>query len=148
MDPLSRLMEEMRALPEEDDPVQAREEELLNSIAGIGDSPLAVRVQEREGIPVLRVEGELDVSTAPELQARMDEVLARSPSALVVDLSYADYIDSRGMGILLQASGRLPNRLAVVTPKERLVRLFQATGLSRRLLLHRTLPEALADLKE
>lgn len=55
---------------------------------------------------VLSVAGELDVATAVELRAAVDEVLAEAPSQLVIDLSPASFIDSTGAGELMKAAKR------------------------------------------
>jgi len=110
---------------------------------GETDEPLTVRLIQRDGTPVIQLQGELDMYTAGLFRARLEEALAGRPPALVVDLSGAAYVDSSGLAILLRAAGQLPGRLHVVSPKERITRLFQATGLTNRMKLHRSLPEAL-----
>lgn len=130
--------------PDPDDPLAAREQEVMAGLAdGETDEPLTVRLTHREGAPVIQLRGELDMYTAGLFRARMEEALAGRPPALVVDLSAAAYVDSSGLAILLRAAGQLPGRLHVVSPKERITRLFQATGLTSRMKLHRSLAEAL-----
>jgi anti-sigma B factor antagonist len=130
--------------PDPDDPLAAREQEVMAGIAeGETDQPLSVRLSQRDGVPVIQLRGELDMYTAGLFRARMEEALAGRPPALVVDLSGAAYVDSSGLAILLRAAGQLPGRLHVVSPKERVTRLFQATGLSGRMKLHRSLAEAM-----
>ena len=127
-----------------DDPLAAREQEVMAGLAeGETDEPLTVRLLQRDGTPVIQLQGELDMYTAGLFRARLEEALAGRPPALVVDLSGAAYVDSSGLAILLRAAGQLPGRLHVVSPKERITRLFQATGLTNRMKLHRSLPEAL-----
>jgi anti-anti-sigma factor len=48
------------------------------------------------GVPVLRVTGELDLTTAPLLGAAGDEEFALRPAALTVDLSPTTFLDSSG----------------------------------------------------
>jgi anti-anti-sigma factor len=72
------------------------------------------------GRPTLTVRGELDLSTAPELAAAVDDELARHPAALVVDLTPATFLDSSGARQLAKIA-RLALRdgveLSVVCPR-------------------------------
>lgn len=53
------------------------------------------------GRPALTVRGELDLSTAPRLDAAADEFLAGSGDELVVDLTATTFLDSSGARTLL-----------------------------------------------
>ena len=50
---------------------------------------------------VLRVTGEVDLSTAPMLRERIRELAARGAVHLIADLSQVDFIDSTGLGVLV-----------------------------------------------
>jgi len=145
-----RLDEDTGSEPE--DPVEARERAFMASLRDREvQTNLEVRITERQGIPVIQVEGELDLYTADAFRVRLEEVLAGQPQALVVDLTGAPFIDSSGLTLLLRAAHRLEGALAVVSPNERITRLFRATGMGKAIALHRALPqavEALADFLE
>jgi anti-sigma B factor antagonist len=132
------------------DPLEAREKELMGDLlAGPEEdsgAPLRVRITRRGEVPILHVEGELDLYTAQPFQQELDGALAGSPPALVIDLTRVPYIDSSGFVVILRATKRVPGPIAVVTPRDRILRLFQATGLNHALSLYRTLPEALREL--
>ena len=53
------------------------------------------------GRAALTVRGELDVATAPLLTAAVESLLATSPSAVVVDLTPTEFLDSSGARALL-----------------------------------------------
>lgn len=53
----------------------------------------------------LRLLGELDLGTAPVLEERLNE-LRTQKRAVRLDLSTLEFIDSTGIGLLLQAVGR------------------------------------------
>ena len=55
---------------------------------------------------VLTLVGELDLATAPVLQERLDAAL-RGKAAVVIDLSRLRFIDSSGLGMLVQAERQL-----------------------------------------
>jgi anti-sigma B factor antagonist len=56
---------------------------------------------------VLRVEGEIDVLTAPRLTARLERIMRRHRGDVVLDLTNTEFIDSAGLGVLLSARRRL-----------------------------------------
>ena len=49
----------------------------------------------------LRIAGELDAITAPELRSAFDALAAEEPSRVVLDLSALDLIDSSGVGAIV-----------------------------------------------
>ncbi|MEA2391382.1 MAG: anti-sigma factor antagonist [Solirubrobacteraceae bacterium] len=57
------------------------------------------------GVAVVRLEGEHDIYTAPELRERIYSVISDG-SPLVIDLSTATFVDSSVLGVLLGARGR------------------------------------------
>jgi anti-sigma B factor antagonist len=56
-----------------------------------------------ESPPVLRIAGEIDISTADQLRHALDDALAAGPE-VVVDMSEVTFIDACGLGVLLQAA--------------------------------------------
>ena len=70
----------------------------------------------------------------------------RAPERLVVDLSRVTFIDSTGLGVLIEARTRLPNRQSflLASPGLETRRALEISGLSRHFALHETLDDALA----
>jgi anti-sigma B factor antagonist len=65
---------------------------------------LGIRVERQNGQACLLVVGELDVATAPALLDAVGQLLATGEdSTLVVDLTGVEFLDSSGLGALLQA---------------------------------------------
>jgi anti-anti-sigma factor len=91
----------------------------------------AIRFERQPGR--LLVMGDLDMSTAPEL----DRALARyDGQALVVDLGAVDFIDSSGIHVLVRAR-RLHPDVRVENPSATARRIFDLAGVTE-LLLHPT----------
>jgi anti-anti-sigma factor len=61
-------------------------------------------------ILTVRVEGELDLLTAPKLVAEVDQLLRVDPVDVVLDLEETLFIDSAGLAILLNLQRRLDHR--------------------------------------
>lgn len=56
--------------------------------------------------PVLRLVGELDLTTAPRLHDAVEAELAREPARLVLDLTPTTFLDSSGARTLAQLARR------------------------------------------
>jgi len=59
---------------------------------------------------LMRVAGELDVLTVPQLASRLDELIRSHAEDLVINLDAATFIDSVGLHALLNAQRRLARR--------------------------------------
>lgn len=86
----------------------------------------------REGDAVtVAVAGEIDLSTADQLDAAIREAEKTETNRIVVDLSDLSFVDSTGLSVLLEASQRSRrngNRLSFVPSKhEAVTRLFALT---------------------
>ena len=99
---------------------------------------LAVSVEaERTNVTVVALSGELDLSTIPLLERRLlAEVVSKG--AVVVDLTDVSFIDSSGIGLLIQAfrSGGEERMLhTVITEGTQVERVFRLAGIDRALPL-------------
>ena len=70
--------------------------------------PFLARSEQRDGrVWVVRVSGELDVATAPQLQSVLDEVVESDPSAVMLDLESLDFLNSTGITVLARTRRHL-----------------------------------------
>jgi anti-sigma B factor antagonist len=60
-----------------------------------------------DGATVLRIIGEFDSITAPELRPAFDELAAAKPSRVVLDLSGLRLVDSSGIGAIVSLFKRV-----------------------------------------
>ena len=84
-----------------------------------------------DGRVLMRLAGELDLSSTPVLEQRLREALD-SGRQLVVDLRNLDFMDSTGLTLLVRwARGAEQDgyELALVRGEPRVHRLFELTGL-------------------
>lgn len=56
---------------------------------------------------ILRIEGELDALTVPEIRAALDALVAEEPKHVVIDLTALRLIDSSGVGAIVSLFKRL-----------------------------------------
>jgi anti-sigma B factor antagonist len=98
------------------------------------------------GCAVLRVGGEVDVYSAPQLRERVIQLVADGIRHIVADLREVDFLDSTGLGALVGSLKRLREQdgsLRLVTRAGRIPQLFSITGLDRVFALHPSVPEAI-----
>jgi len=100
-------------------------------------SPVTPRFQfddERSdgGAHVINVRGEIHMSTAPGLSRGLTEAIERGHTAIVLDLSGVEFIDSTGLSVLLSGLRQvtaLQGRMALVCANPTVLRLFEITSL-------------------
>ena len=95
---------------------------------------------------VVALRGEIDALTAPKLGSRLFRLCDEGKRAVVVDLSEVTFLDSTGLGVLLNALRHFTARrgeLVLVCPTERVLRPFQITGLAGHLTIFDSREKAL-----
>ena len=87
------------------------------------------------GTVVVKASGELDLSTAPELEDRIHTALAGGDE-LVLDLSELEFIDSTGVHVVMRAFKAAEQRgagFAITGAAGEVLRVFELVGLVGRL---------------
>ncbi len=97
---------------------------------------------------MLVVGGEIDLASAPVLEAAVTDVLAERPESLIMQLSAVDFMGSVGLRILVETREKLgaADRFAVVADGPATSRPIELTGLSETLAVYPTLDEAVTAL--
>jgi anti-sigma B factor antagonist len=98
---------------------------------------------------VLSPRGEIDAHTAPKLGSRLFGLAEDGARGVVVDLSHVTFMDSTGIGVLLNALRHLNIRrckMVLVCPTERIMRPFEITGLTGHLTIFDSREKALGCL--
>lgn len=93
-----------------------------------GSSVLRAEVEAGEDATVLRLWGEMDISSVGAVRPVIDEALAGAPDSLVVDLSGLTFMDSSGIALLLSVAERV-ERMRLRHPSDSICRLIELTGL-------------------
>lgn len=106
----------------------------------------SLAIEEQGGRTVAAVAGELDVHSSPELERVLGELIDNGSTDLVVDLSGLSFMDSTGLGALiktLKSAQQADGRLAAVVSGDKILKVFQITGLDKVITIHSSLDEAL-----
>jgi anti-sigma B factor antagonist len=93
--------------------------------------------------------GELDALSAPDLAARLGEVVALPTGALVIDLSDCTFIDSLGIATVVRTSKGMRARdrpVAVAASNPQVRRTLTLTGADELLEVHWSREDAISSL--
>jgi anti-sigma B factor antagonist len=108
--------------------------------------PPVASIQELGEAIVVELVGELDLYNSHLVREALLGVAKGSPERLVVDLSAVTFIDSTGLGVLVETRTRLVNRRAflLVAPGLETRRALEISGLDKHFALHETVDAALS----
>jgi anti-sigma B factor antagonist len=117
---------------------------------GAGGVPaFEVRALPAGEVAGVAVRGEVELVTAPELTAALDERIRHSSGPFVVDLSAVDFLDSSGIACLVRALallGRQDRPLALVCPPGHVRRVLELAGIDRLVALYASRGELTGSL--
>jgi anti-sigma B factor antagonist len=104
-----------------------------------------------EGVYVVRVRGEVDMSHEEELRGELRSAVDAEASGIVVDLTECEFIDSTGVRALLlsrqaQHSEQGSDRIAVAASSEQILRILSVMGIDRVIPIRPTVEEAAGAL--
>jgi len=115
-------------------------------------APFEVKVGDLEqGVRTISVRGELDLSTAPELEGPLDRALESDEGSVLIDLSRCEFIDSTGIALIVRAwqrlnSGENGRALVLCSQNDQVRRVLEITGLELSIPVHTTRDEAMAAI--
>jgi anti-sigma B factor antagonist len=95
---------------------------------------------------VIRVAGESDLYTAPQLRGELIGAISAGALVIVVDLSRTTFIDSATLGVLLGGLKRLRPKggeIVLVLNDPNIRKIFEITTLDRVFPIVRSFPDAL-----
>ena len=108
-----------------------------------GEIAIAVETLPKGGT-LVRVSGELDLATAPEVEKRLSETDLAEP--LVIDLTECGFLDSTAVRVILSTAtraGEAGGKVSLVAPDPGVRRALEITGLDAILPIHTTLAAAI-----
>jgi anti-anti-sigma factor len=115
------------------------------------DKISGIEFDDRDGVVVASVEGEIDSSNAADLRLALSERLPASSSGLVLDLSAVTYLDSSGIQLLFDLGRRLSARrqaIRLVVPGDApMRRVLELCAVEAVAPMDRELDAALAELE-
>lgn len=117
-------------------------------------APFETSSSEVDGIRVVAVRGELDLSTAPNLEGPLDEALAGGEASVLIDLTECEFIDSTGIAMIVRAWQQLDGdderagKLVISNSNDQVQRVLEISGLNLSISIHPSRESGLAALRD
>ena len=96
------------------------------------DPGFDVEVSPADGAVLVRVTGDVDLATSPQLRAALDEAIGASPDAVRLDMGGVTFLDSSGISVLVDAQQRLQDassKLVLHGVGDQIKRVLEISGL-------------------
>ena len=108
---------------------------------------MEVKTFEKEGVLVFQVDGEINISTSPELKKQFEKQTSKK---VVVDLLKVGYIDSSGLATLVEILKRTKSQsgsLVLSGLSDKVKSLFEITKLDKLFQVAASQDEAVSRIK-
>jgi anti-sigma B factor antagonist len=105
-------------------------------------------LEAKDGVAVLVLQGEVDMSNSPALRAKILEVFGGPPRVFLIDMAEVEYMDSSGLGTLVEAlkwANRKNTQLRLVGAKDSVKSVFEISRLTSIFKFYDNQEEALAQ---
>ncbi|MDX6602294.1 MAG: anti-sigma factor antagonist [Solirubrobacterales bacterium] len=98
---------------------------------------------------MITVQGELDMSTATDLERELEGPLNAAQSPLLIDLSRCEFIDSTGIALIVRSWQALDRdgNFALCGVSDQVKRVLDITGLEKTIPTHPSREQALERLR-
>jgi anti-sigma B factor antagonist len=111
-----------------------------------------VRAENRDGVVVARIVGEVDLSNAPRVEALLARAVPNDAVGVVVDLSETTYLDSSGVSLVFQLAEQLQTRqqqMRVAAPDDApLRRVLRVVNLESVVPISPSADEAVEEIRK
>jgi anti-sigma B factor antagonist len=113
---------------------------------------LDLSLLKRDGVCVIRAEGEINNFTASRLRGLVVELVAVKQHRIVLDLRRVSFIDSSGLGVIVGVYKRLKAwdgdfALAISPKQAKVINVFEITGLIKTFTICSTQAAAIRAIK-
>lgn len=113
----------------------------------MSDAPRRLETKLESPFLIARFDGEVDLRSAPDFHAQLQEAVEAAPQRLILDLSGVRYMDSAAVGAVVDIKRRLDRAkksLVLVGLQPRVRSIFEITRLDRFFNIAGNLAEARA----
>ncbi len=104
-----------------------------------------VRIESQANQALVRIVGDLDISSVPKVKAQLSELLEQGAENFLIDLTGVGHVDTTGLGFLVWVRKRATERqgkLLLAGQNAHFRKLLTLTGLATLFELHDELAEA------
>lgn len=116
-------------------------------------APFETSSADVDGVRVVAVRGELDLSTAPDLEGPLEQALAGGEASVLIDLTECEFIDSTGIAMIVRAWQQVDGdnehrgHLVISNSNQQVQRVLEISGLNLSIPIHPSREAGLAALR-
>ncbi len=117
-------------------------------MSDLGGVVLHAYVKDEGGVPVVVLEGEIDLSTSPVFKETVYRVIESGKKDVVIDLNGLEFMDSTGLGVLVAALKKTSmegGSIRLICNKRNILKVFTITGLDKVFSIYDNLQRCLDD---
>ncbi len=95
----------------------------------------SVNIDETHAVPIIRVTGEIDVYSCPQLRTTLNTLVNGGSNDVILDLEDIQYIDSTGLGTIAHTARSISDkngRILVICNKTHIKKIFEVSGLEKK----------------
>jgi len=95
---------------------------------------MQVKMEEKNGIAVVRVNGDIDINTSPDIKKSFDQLIKDKKDKVVISFRDVDYVDSSGLATLVEILKKLRSyggKLKLTNFSAKVLGLFEITKLNK-----------------
>ena len=95
---------------------------------------MAVKIENKNGLTVCSVDGEIDINTSPGIKKSFDKILAAKTPKIIINLSGVTYVDSSGLASLVEILKNMRaygGKLKLTNLSAKVKSLFEITKLEK-----------------
>ena len=95
---------------------------------------MQMRQEEKSGVYIFHVKGEIDINTSPELKKAFDKIISAKKEKIIVNFKDVSYVDSSGLATLVEIlKGMRPygGKLKLANLSTKVMNLFEITKLEK-----------------
>jgi anti-anti-sigma factor len=110
---------------------------------------MEIRTHEKNNVSVLELIGNLDTSTSPEAESKVNELLDSGVTKLVINLEKTDYLSSSGLRVFLGAAKKamaIGGKVALCSPNTLVKEILQHSGFDSIIDIRYSLEEAVQNM--
>lgn len=93
-----------------------------------------MKVENKNGLTVCCIEGEVDINSSPNIKKSFDKLIASKTPKIIVNLSKVTYVDSSGLATLVEVLKNMRSyggKLRLTNMSSKVKSLFEITKLEK-----------------
>ena len=111
---------------------------------------LEIELTERDNGTVLKIDGEVDLYSSPQVREKMLELIGRKVATIMVDMSAVSYMDSSGLATLIEGyreSAKYGGKLVIIQLRDTVREVFELSKLDKVFMIFDSLEDAEAQAR-